>query len=64
MTGLIVFDYQAQYTEAIDQLAAWIDDGRLIVREQIVEGGIDRFPETLQALFAGANTGKLLLALA
>ena len=64
MTGLIVFDYQAQYTEAIYQLAAWIDDGRLIVREQIVEGGIDRFPETLQALFAGANTGKLLLALA
>jgi NADPH-dependent curcumin reductase len=64
MTGLIVFDYQAQYTEAIYQLAAWIDDGRLIVREQIVEGGIDRFPETLRALFAGANTGKLLLALA
>jgi NADPH-dependent curcumin reductase len=64
MTGLIVFDYQAQYTEAIYQLAAWIDDGRLIVREQIVQGGIDRFPETLRALFAGANTGKLLLALA
>jgi NADPH-dependent curcumin reductase CurA len=34
------------------------------VREQIVEGGIERFPETLRALFAGANTGKLLLALA
>jgi NADPH-dependent curcumin reductase len=64
MTGLIVFDYQAQYTEATDQLAVWIDDGRLIVREQIVEGGIERFPETLRALFAGANTGKLLLALA
>ena len=64
MAGMIVFDYQAQYSEAIDQLAAWIDDGRLIVREQIVQGGIERFPETLRALFAGANTGKLLLALA
>jgi NADPH-dependent curcumin reductase CurA len=63
MTGLIVFDYQARYSEAINQLATWIDEGRLLVREQVVKGGIDRFHETLLALFAGANTGKLLLQL-
>jgi NADPH-dependent curcumin reductase len=63
MTGLIVFDYEDRYAEALDQLAAWLEAGRLIVREQIVKGGIDRFPETLLGLFAGVNTGKLLLEL-
>jgi NADPH-dependent curcumin reductase len=63
MTGLIVFDYQDRYEEAIDQLATWLGEGRLIVREQIVKGSIDRFPETLLGLFAGVNTGKLLLEL-
>jgi NADPH-dependent curcumin reductase len=63
MTGLIVLDYADRYAEAIDQLVAWIDDGQLVVREQIVTGGIDRFHETLLALFAGENVGKLLLQL-
>ncbi len=63
MTGLIVFDYENRYPEAIESLAAWIATGRLVVREQIVKGGIDRFHETLLALFAGDNIGKLLLEL-
>jgi hypothetical protein len=63
MTGLIVFDYEARYAEAIDELATWIDEGRLVVREQIVNGGIEQFHDTLLSLFAGENTGKLLLEL-
>ncbi|MGD0981684.1 MAG: NADP-dependent oxidoreductase [Solirubrobacteraceae bacterium] len=63
MTGLIVFDYKDRYPEAIDKLAAWIGEGRLVVREQIVKGGIEQFPDTLLSLFAGENTGKLLLEL-
>jgi NADPH-dependent curcumin reductase CurA len=63
MTGLIIFDYADRYPEAIDKLAAWIDEGRLIVREQIVKGGIDQFHDTLLSLFAGENIGKLLLEL-
>jgi NADPH-dependent curcumin reductase CurA len=63
MTGLIVFDYEERYPEAIDKLAAWIDEGRLVVREQIVKGGIEQFHDTLLSLFAGGNTGKLLLEL-
>jgi len=63
MTGLIVFDYEDRYPEAIDKLATWIDEGRLIVREQIVKGGIEQFHDTLLSLFAGDNTGKLLLEL-
>jgi len=63
MTGLIVFDYEDRYPEAIDKLATWIDEGRLVVREQIVKGGIEQFHDTLLSLFAGGNTGKLLLEL-
>jgi NADPH-dependent curcumin reductase CurA len=63
MTGLIVFDYEDRYPEAIEKLATWIDQGRLVVREQIVKGGIEKFPDTLLSLFAGENTGKLLLEL-
>jgi NADPH-dependent curcumin reductase CurA len=63
MTGLIVFDYEERYPEAIDKLATWIDEGRLVVREQIVKGGIEQFHDTLLSLFAGGNTGKLLLEL-
>jgi NADPH-dependent curcumin reductase CurA len=29
-----------------------------------VRGGVEDFPETLLKLFEGANTGKLILALA
>jgi NADPH-dependent curcumin reductase len=63
MTGLMVFDCQDRYEEAIDQLATWIGEGRVIAREQIVKGGIDPFPETLLGLFAGVNMSKLLLEL-
>jgi NADPH-dependent curcumin reductase len=63
MTGMVVFDYAARFGEATAQLAGWLRDGRLIAREQIVSGGVDAFPATLLALFAGENTGKLVLEL-
>jgi NADPH-dependent curcumin reductase len=63
MTGLIVFDYEDRYDEATDQLLAWLDAGTLIAREHVVRGGIADFPQLLLDLFAGANTGKLVLEL-
>jgi NADPH-dependent curcumin reductase CurA len=63
MTGMVVFDWVARYPEAMAELAGWAADGRLIAREHVVEGGIDVFPDTLLKLFAGENTGKLVLAL-
>jgi NADPH-dependent curcumin reductase CurA len=60
MEGFVVFDYASRYSEAVQQLAAWIADGRLRVREDIAEG-FDTFPETLQRLFRGENNGKLVL---
>ena len=62
MTGMLVFDYTDRYAEATSKLAGWLRDGRLISREQIVEGGVRAFPDALLKLFAGENTGKLVVA--
>ncbi len=61
MTGMVVFDYAAQYGQAAAEIAGWIRDGRLIARDHIVDGGLNAFPETLLKLFAGENIGKLAL---
>ncbi|GCD94543.1 NADP-dependent oxidoreductase [Embleya hyalina] len=61
MTGMVVFDYADRYPEATAELAGWLADGRLRAREDVVEGDVTSFPETLLRLFTGANTGKLVL---
>ncbi|MFB8003174.1 NADP-dependent oxidoreductase [Nocardia sp. NPDC056000] len=63
MIGFVVFDYADRYAEAGAQLAQWIAEGRIKSREHVVEGGIAQFGDTLNMLFSGANTGKLVLAL-
>jgi NADPH-dependent curcumin reductase CurA len=63
MTGFLTPDYEDRYPEARAELAALLQDGRLISREQIVGGGVRAFPELLPMVFGGANTGKLILAI-
>ena len=62
MTGMLVFDYEDRYPQAMAELAGWFRSGQLVAREQIVHGGISDFPDVLLMLFSGANTGKLILA--
>ncbi len=64
MTGMVVFDYAARYGEAASEIAGWMGDGRMISREDIVDGGVSAFPDTLLRLFSGENTGKLVLQVA
>jgi NADPH-dependent curcumin reductase CurA len=61
MQGFIVFDFIDRYPEALAQLAAWAKEGKLTFREDVREGGIDAFPQTLKLLYTGGNTGKLVL---
>ncbi|AXT84377.1 NADP-dependent oxidoreductase [Aeromicrobium sp. A1-2] len=61
MTGFLVFDFEDRYPEAVTQMSSWLEDGTLIPREQVVEGGIAAFGDALQLLFTGGNTGKLVL---
>ena len=63
MEGFLVFDYVARYPEALREMAGWLQEGTLIAREDVVDGGITAFGATLRKLFAGENTGKLVLKL-
>ena len=61
MQGLIVFDWANRVPEAIAQLGQWHKEGKLKIREDVREGGIDAFPEVLNLLYTGGNFGKLVL---
>jgi NADPH-dependent curcumin reductase CurA len=61
MTGMVVFDYAARFPEAAREIAGWMQDGSLISREDVVEGGVRAFHDTLLSMFAGENVGKLVL---
>ena len=61
MQGLIVFDWAKRIPEAIEQLGTWHHEGRLKMREDVQEGGVDAFPDVVNMLYTGANNGKLVL---
>ena len=59
--GFIVFDFIDRYQEAIDNLGKWQAEGKLVMREDVREGGVDAFPDVLNLLYTGGNNGKLVL---
>jgi NADPH-dependent curcumin reductase len=62
MAGFLTPDYAGRYAQARAELAGWLREGRLISREDILQGGVRAFPDALPKLFAGQNIGKLILA--
>ena len=61
MQGLIVFDWAGRVPEAMAQLGAWHKEGKLKIREDVREGGLDAYPDVLNLLYTGGNLGKLVL---
>ncbi|MCM5678112.1 NADP-dependent oxidoreductase [Schlegelella sp. S2-27] len=64
MEGIVVFDYADRYPLAVAELAGYLKDGRMKSKEDVVDGGVQAFPETLLKLFTGENFGKLVLKVA
>jgi NADPH-dependent curcumin reductase CurA len=64
MEGMVVFDYTERFPAAIAELAGYMKAGQLKSKEDIVDGGVTAFPQTLNKLFAGENFGKLVLRVA
>lgn len=64
MTGMVVFDYADRYAEAAAEMSGWLAAGKLRSLEDVVDGGVKAFPDTLLRLFKGENTGKLVLKVA
>ena len=60
MRGMVVFDHVRRYGEAVAEMAAFIAQGKLKYREEVVDD-LANFPEALSMLFNGENTGKLLI---
>ncbi|MGZ4694183.1 MAG: NADP-dependent oxidoreductase [Acidimicrobiales bacterium] len=63
MEGFITLDYWDRFEECFTQLREWADDGRLVWREEIFDG-LELAPDALNALFTGANTGKVIVQVA
>jgi NADPH-dependent curcumin reductase CurA len=60
MQGFLVWDYEHRYEEAVARLAAWIREGRIHYREEILDG-IAHAPDAIAGLFRGDNLGKRLI---
>jgi NADPH-dependent curcumin reductase CurA len=60
MQGFIVSNYADKFPEAIKQLATWLQEGKLIYRETVVEG-FDQIPQAFIDLFDGKNKGKMVV---
>ena len=60
MEGFITLDYWDRFPECFAQLREWVDEGRLRWREEMFEG-LEQCPDALNALFTGANTGKVIV---
>ena len=60
MQGFIVGNYQSQFPEGIQQLSAWLREGKLKYKETIVQG-FHQLPSALLGLFKGDNTGKMIV---
>jgi len=60
--GFIVSDFgPAAFKEAVQTLAQWHAEGALTLAEDVREGGVDAYPETLNMLYSGENQAKLVL---
>jgi NADPH-dependent curcumin reductase CurA len=63
MEGFLVFDYADRYTEAREQLRAWLQDGRLTSLHDEVTG-LDQAPQAFVDLLAGGNIGTRIVRVA
>ena len=57
MEGFVVIDYMGRAPEAVGEMAGWIAEGKLVAREDVVEG-FESFPDALQKLFRGRTWGS------
>ena len=60
MQGLLVHDWADRRAEGIAQMAAWIEDGKLTYKEDVIEG-IENMPKAFLRLLRGENFGKQLV---
>lgn len=60
MEGFIVMDFAAEDAKALSDLQRWVEDGKIKVQEDIVDG-LENAPGALIGLLAGENRGKRMV---
>ncbi len=60
MQGFIIGNFQSQFSEGIQMLTQWINEGKLKFT-QTIEHGFENLPKSLLGLFNGENTGKMIV---
>jgi NADPH-dependent curcumin reductase CurA len=64
MQGFIIFDdYGHRYGEFFTQMSAWLNEGKIKFREDIVDG-LENAPQAFRGLLEGKNFGKLVVRVA
>ena len=63
MQGFVYFDFREQWPVMMKELAGWLAEGKIRVRDDIVECDVDMYPQVLLRLFRGDNFGKLMIKL-
>jgi hypothetical protein len=64
MQGFIIFDdYGHRYHEFFNQMSTWLNEGKIIFREDIVDG-LENAPQAFIGLLEGKNFGKLIVRVA
>ncbi len=63
MEGFIILDYLDRFAEAIMALVPLVADGRIRYSVEVVDG-LEHAPATLNRLFTGDHTGKLIVRVA
>jgi len=64
LEGFIYFNWRSQWPAMVAELAVWLNAGKLNCPDDVVEGGVAAFPDTLLRLFSGDNFGKLMIKVA
>ena len=60
LRGFVVMDFADQNAKALADLQAWVNDGRLKVQEDIIDG-LENLPDALIGLLHGENRGKRMV---
>lgn len=64
MQGFIIFDdYGDRYGEFVAQMSAWLKEGKIKFREDIVHG-LEKAPQAFIGMLEGKNFGKLIVRVA
>ena len=60
MRGFLILDHSARFGDFFRDVSAWLREGRVKYREDIVDG-LENAPEAFIGMLEGRNFGKLIV---